>query len=808
MENWGPHRHLDCACEGRITGIVGGNGKGKSNLLNAIAYALTGDLGTFKGTDFIRNFGQADGAQSATVRLRFDKGGKEGVITRTVNAKGTSKRTLEWDGTTLGKAADVDAAMFRILGCDKDAVRNAVYIRQGEIDRLVRGTPAERHETYIKLLGLSGMEKRSEMVRKKSFALKAGIKDFSALDEMIEAERKQVLETVQARQVECEENAWAVEGSKWFGEVIAHLTTIRQLTAQHSQAVAAHAKASGEYETDLMLGGARREALQGLRDEIAQASGRLAAHEAYAKAVESRRALLAGRMEAEQKLAAAEAAAAEAGDEAEAKERLDELDTQLSRTLEALTYAVQGNEHEELARQRSTAMCNNLSAIPEKENALAKAEAELAKASERMHVAALCKVGGGVCPVCGGTVPEEKVREYADTFDKEARNAAQLENGIRQIRRELDALKQAHAKDLAEMTAEAGRAQQLHAQAQELAGSADEAYLRQLAHELSDTRVEALGALNKAAAAAHALQVACSHKEAYDKAGDTAIPEAPEGDAEAIRTQLAELRAREEGLRERAENHARLLERKNAAAETLARLYDSLAEWNASLDALAEKSPRPGILLHNLELVTEQADEAADALRVYNEANAVLAASQERLRELDERKRELATEKERNAKLVDLVEDLKAVADITSRNGVPLAFANEVFKSVHPVVAGLLSQMQANFTVEPDPERPLTYRFTRNDKNDGYAMKQERLSGGQAIRLAIATLLAAQRSILPEVGLLILDEPSSHVDADGVESMRDMFAGLAGLLENADMQLFVVDHNPDLTAAFNNLIKL
>jgi energy-coupling factor transporter ATP-binding protein EcfA2 len=87
-------------------------------------------------------------------------------------------------------------------------------------------------------------------------------------------------------------------------------------------------------------------------------------------------------------------------------------------------------------------------------------------------------------------------------------------------------------------------------------------------------------------------------------------------------------------------------------------------------------------------------------------------------------------------------------------------------------------------------------------------MGQEQLSGGQAIRLSLAMLLACQQIILPEVGLLVLDEPSSHIDKEGVERMRDLFLSLQQVMTNTNMQILVVDHNDRLATAFETTVVL
>jgi ATP-binding cassette, subfamily C, bacterial LapB len=87
------------------------------------------------------------------------------------------------------------------------------------------------------------------------------------------------------------------------------------------------------------------------------------------------------------------------------------------------------------------------------------------------------------------------------------------------------------------------------------------------------------------------------------------------------------------------------------------------------------------------------------------------------------------------------------------------------------------------------------------DFADGYATDigeaGGRLSAGQRQRIAIA------RALLGEPPVLLLDEPSSNLDRDAEEALRDVLVGLA-----RSRNVVVVTHSPMLLAACNNIIAM
>jgi len=116
--------------------------------------------------------------------------------------------------------------------------------------------------------------------------------------------------------------------------------------------------------------------------------------------------------------------------------------------------------------------------------------------------------------------------------------------------------------------------------------------------------------------------------------------------------------------------------------------------------------------------------------------------------------------------------------------------------------------MEANFSVFPSDDAELSFDFARVDDVTNYVMHQDQLSGGQRVALSIAFLLAVQQLVVPDIGFLVLDEPSLHLDEKSRNDLKDLLVGLSEQLRNSEAQVFVVDHSPDLRPAFQRLIQL
>ena len=808
LEDWGPHKKLDLDMDSHIVGIMGSNGKGKSNLLQAVAYALTGDLDNTKGTSYIRNFGQEGAAKKAVVKLSFRKGQEIGTITRTIRENGTTTRQLDYMGETFKSAADVEKRMSEILGADKAAMQNAVYIKQGDIDRLVKGTPSERQDTILKLMNLSFVEQRAENIRKKIFTLKAGIKDYTGMKDIVDQAIKEDDAAMEAAENDMKANA----GCHGVVEYLNTLSTLIGKRRDADQNINLCNKRIAEVKHSMqeLMGGKTEQEIEKNVETAQEAHNKYVVLLEKVKAAFKMREYTASLQERKNIL------------EQEIKEHesnvnsVEDIRTQNENYEKAKIRLTDASNRDaalmKLAavRDRKDAVTVNIKTVAnetmEMENSILGMQPNIESLTKAITIAELCV--SEVCPICGGYIDFSIIKKSEEELSNNRSSLSAAKKEIERLNTVISENKAAMIGLTAELSSLDSEETSLKFELEKIVETEPVAKLS----ELVSSTYERLKHLEEET---QALEAAKGRLKEVEESLNKAAPLDPElenVDEQSISNiefcandqltkfnEAKDLLLSVKGAESRLKTESDLKERYLSEYESICNDIESLMDGKP--EGLPDGEMPDAIVA---ELTAKNKQGALEFIRS-QEAFKIASASKDAH---TVRLAEIQKEIDQNNERITLIEDMQAVLALTSRSGVPLAYANAVFKSITPEVQALLSTMQANFTVEPDPDRPLTYNFIRVDDQSGYVMPQERLSGGQAIRLSIAILAACQQSILPEVGMLILDEPSSHIDSEGVEHMRDMFIHMESILENTNMQLIVVDHNTILSAAFDKTIEL
>ena len=161
VRNVGPHRHLDLTFSNGVIGIFAANGRGKTSVLNMIRSLLTWDLTGFGGTkdEWINQSAKDD--EPAYFDGRFRYHGR--CVEARRGLRGVKSRLIV-DGEEVTAAAEITTKLRDVFGVPKEVLAMTVFKRQGELDDIIRATPADRYRLLQSICGLSHCEKIVELL--------------------------------------------------------------------------------------------------------------------------------------------------------------------------------------------------------------------------------------------------------------------------------------------------------------------------------------------------------------------------------------------------------------------------------------------------------------------------------------------------------------------------------------------------------------------------------------------------------------------------------------------------------------------
>jgi DNA repair exonuclease SbcCD ATPase subunit len=143
LKNFRSHKALTLDFSSGATAIIGTNGTGKSSVVEAILFLLTGD-GYGKLKQEMITVGQTSGY----VVGHFIINDKPAILERHTD---TSKVVFNYDGRVYKKSSEVNAIWDSLFQIDKHIVKNVVIANQGEIALLFNGSPADKEKLFQKI---------------------------------------------------------------------------------------------------------------------------------------------------------------------------------------------------------------------------------------------------------------------------------------------------------------------------------------------------------------------------------------------------------------------------------------------------------------------------------------------------------------------------------------------------------------------------------------------------------------------------------------------------------------------------------
>lgn len=823
LKNFLPYRTPDpLVFDGvRLACLTGGNGAGKSSLLDAITWALWGRARSKRDDDLVHL-----GQQEMYVQLDFEQ---EGVLYRIVRRRSRSRRgagSLDLfvlkDGdtpTTINEASinQTQAKINHILRLDYETFIHSAFLQQGRSDVFTTMRPAERKKVLSDILGLEQWRVYETAAKEKQKRIESELRGLELRLQEIDAELAReplYRQEIEDAQVRHDEARAALAAAQALLDEVAHAPeALKHALARQ----AAHERRIRDYTGDL----------QAVRDEITRQQERLAGYQemvtlreeieaGYATLQQAREmdAELAGRLqqlsdydsqhrELERQL---DAARAELENE---RGRLEARIAELEGQLEAADTSELESVRSEIVRLEAleTRRTEQQEQARDHEVQIGRLEAELKtlraeglQLNERIE---RLKQADAVCPLCGQPLTEEHREQLMSELDNE-----------REDKREL--FRESNRKHKAAESALAGLRDEIKTLDAALKGLPP---LREQMGQLQARLASASSAGQRLDAETAALAEVTARLEGENYAQDLreqlAVLEAARGEVGYDRASHDAARVQQETYRSYEVQHTRLsvalesIPQVEAALESAqarrVRLEQALQEEQAELEALQTELEQLRVLAQEEQRRREEVNHQHTAAE---QAHERLVAARQQLRALEDQRKRRAELQERHSAGRAQHALYEELALAFGKNGVPAMIIETAIPELEAEANELLARMT---------DGRMHLRLTTQRENVDGSLREtleieiadelgtrsyELYSGGESFRINFALRVALSRMMARRAGAhlrtLFIDEGFGSQDADG----REKLVSAINSIQNDFDMILVITHIEELRDSF------
>lgn len=176
MINWRKYEQREVSFGSGVNFIVGGNGAGKTSILEAIAYGLTGEPATLRDRSLLLR----DPSQLATVNLSFTIDGLSYRVERSQSDKRAHSARLWQVGQKKAQAKghkEVTATVEQVMNVSADFLRRVVYMAEGDVFHFLASPPGKALDSQLeRLVGLTQLNEFEVALKRAEREIKGRIK--------------------------------------------------------------------------------------------------------------------------------------------------------------------------------------------------------------------------------------------------------------------------------------------------------------------------------------------------------------------------------------------------------------------------------------------------------------------------------------------------------------------------------------------------------------------------------------------------------------------------------------------------------
>ncbi len=180
-----------------------------------------------------------------------------------------------------------------------------------------------------------------------------------------------------------------------------------------------------------------------------------------------------------------------------------------------------------------------------------------------------------------------------------------------------------------------------------------------------------------------------------------------------------------------------------------------------------------------------------------------IGTEQAKLAQCEAEAKRLGDQINQEAKMAAWVTEVKKVRDALHVTNLPATTMREFARVINSQMEFYLTTWEAPFRVWLDQSMAFQAQF-----HGGPVFDAARLSGGQQVVASVSFRLAMSDTFANQVGLLVLDEPSNHLDAVNKQHLQALLLQLKTLSTHSGRQILIVTHEGPMMGFFDHVVEI